>query len=63
MGLSQEQKQDWARWLEERSAQGNARLSQLKVTDPAYRLWGYGFCAACAGCEGACKALKAPPKK
>ena len=63
MGLSPEQKSDWARRLKERSGEGNARLDQLKGTDAWYRLWGYGFCAACAGCEGACKILKAPQEK
>jgi len=63
MGLSPEQKSNWARRLKERSGEGNARLDQLKGTDAWYRLWGYGFCAACAGCEGACKILKAPQEK
>jgi hypothetical protein len=63
MGLSAEEKREWARRLEERSNQGNQLLSQLRGTDSWYRAWGYGFCAACAGCEGAGKNLKAPQRK
>jgi hypothetical protein len=63
MRLSAKEKNDWARRLEERSQQGNALLSGLKTTDPWYRGWGYGFCAACKGCTGVCKALKTAEKK
>jgi hypothetical protein len=63
MGLTAEQKQDWARRLEERSKQGDERLRKLRGTDPWYQLWGYGFCAACRGCTDVCNTLKAPEKK
>jgi hypothetical protein len=63
MGLSDEQRKDWARRLEERSNQGNALLSKLQGTDPWYGGWGYGFCAACRGCTDVCNELKAPKKK
>jgi hypothetical protein len=63
MGLSEVQKKDWARRLEERSNQGGELLETLKQSDPWYRGWGYGFCAACRGCTDACDTLKAPKKK
>jgi hypothetical protein len=62
MGLSEEQKKDWARRLEERSNQGAGLLAALKKSDLWYRTWGYGFCAACRGCTGVCETLKAPRK-
>jgi hypothetical protein len=63
MGLSEEQKNDWARRLEERSKQGDDLLRKLRGTDPWYTGWGYGFCAACKGCTDVCNDLKAPKKK
>ena len=63
MGLTSEQKQDWARQLEERSRQGNDLLSKLRRTDPWYGGWGYGFCAACRGCTDVCETLKTSKKK
>jgi hypothetical protein len=59
MRLSAEEKADWISRLEERSGQGRARLSELRVKDPEYKLWpGYGRCAACEGTTAACKILK-----
>jgi hypothetical protein len=63
MGLSEEQKKEWAQRLEERSKQGNDLLRKLRRTDPWYGGWGYGFCAACKGCTEVCNDLKAPKKK
>jgi hypothetical protein len=63
MRLSAEEKNDWARRLEERSQQGNALLTRLKGSDPWYRSWGYGFCAACKGCTGVCQSLTKADKK
>jgi hypothetical protein len=63
MGLSDEQKMDWARRLEERSKQGDDLLRKLRDTDSWYGGWGYGFCAACKGCTAVCNDLKTPKKK
>jgi hypothetical protein len=63
MNLTDEQKKDWQKRIQERGQQGLGFLTTWIGTDPNYKGWsGYWGCAACGGSEAACRVLHASGK-
>lgn len=64
MRLTEAEKIEWGRRLDERSDQGKKLLTELRGKDPVYACWsGYAGCPACDASTSGCKAAKVVSKK